>query len=173
MELTPIRFKVRNKGGALGGQTIEHLVATFDWEAFKNVPNAMAFVRKTYHAAAQKLVRDLHERKNQTEEHHVQSMESLIARSLKFTREEIKEWCECRDWSRVKFKVGVVPDKAIGRLKEHLPGLSSSEYAFPEKLRNGAAEIVAEVADSESDPIADYLFVKLTQEHKSDDYSDV
>ncbi|TRZ64969.1 MAG: hypothetical protein D4S02_09945 [Rhodocyclaceae bacterium] len=173
MSLTPIRFTVRKKGGALSGQPIEHLVAEFDWVMFKNTPNAEGFVRKAYYAAAQKLVRELHERKNQTEEHHLQSMENLIARSLKFTREEIEEWCECRDWSRAKFKDDVDAKKAIGRLKEHLPGMSSSEYAFPDKLRIRAAEIVAEVADSKSDPVADYLFVKLSQEQTSDDLIDL
>ncbi len=167
MSLTPIRFTVRKKGGALSGQPIEHQVAEFDWGVFKNTPNAEGFVRKAYYAAAQKLVRELYERKNQTEEHHLQSMESLIARSLKFTREEIEEWCECRDWTRAKFKTDA--EKAICRLKEHLPGLSSSEYAFPNNLRTRAAEIVAEVADSKSDPVADYLFVKLSQEQKYND----
>ena len=167
MSSTPIRFTVRDKGGALGGQTLEHEVADFDWASFKNTPNAEAFVRKAYFAAAKKLVRELHEGKNQTEEHHLQSMDSLIARSLKFSREELVEWCESRDWSRASFKVE--PQKAIQLLKEHLPGLSSSELAFPEHLRLRAAEIVAEVADSKSDPIADYLFVKLSQEQKPQD----
>ena len=167
MPFTPIRFTVRKKGGPLGGQTLEHQVAEFDWLIFKNTPNAEAFVKKAYVAAAQKLVRELHEGKNQTEEHHLQSMESLIARSLKFTREEIDDWCASRDWTPVKFKIEA--QKAISVLKEHLPGLSSSEFTFPEHLRTRAAEIVAEVADSKSDPVADYLFVKLSQEQKRDD----
>ncbi|MDP2816313.1 MAG: hypothetical protein Q8O19_06505 [Rectinemataceae bacterium] len=164
MPFTPIRFTVRNKGGVLGGQSLEHEVADFDWVSFKNTPNAEAFVRKAYFAAAKKLVRELHEGKNQTEEHHLQSMESLIARSIKFSREELTDWCESRDWSRASFTIE--PQRAIQLLKEHLPSLSSSEFAFPEKLRLRAAEIVAEVADSKSDPVADYLFVKLSQEQK-------
>jgi hypothetical protein len=166
MPFTPIRFTVRRKGGALGGQTLEHQVAEFDWPAFKNTPNAEAFVKKAYFAAAQKLIRELHEGKSQTEEHHLQTMESLVARSLKFTREEIEEWCESRDWSTAKFTVE--PSKAVRLLKEHLPNLSSSEATFPEHLRQRAAEVVAEVADSKSDPVADYLFVKLSQEQKKD-----
>ena len=159
-----IRFRVRNKGGVLGGKTLEHEVADFDWALFKNIPNAEAFVQKAYFAAAKKLVRELHERKNQTEEHHLKSMESLVARSIKFSREEIVEWCESRDWSRASFSVE--PSKAIQLLKKHLPGLSSSDSAFPEHLRRRAGEIISDVADSKSDPTADYLFVKLSQEQQ-------
>lgn len=170
MSNVPIRFTVRNKGGALGGQTIEHSVPEFDWTAFKNEPNAEAFVKKAYIAVAQKLVRELHEKKNGTEQRHLQSMESLIARSLKFTRDEIEDWCESRDWSRARFEHDV--EKGILLLKKHLPGLSSSEFAFPEKLRERAAEIVAEVADAKSDPVADYLFVKLSQDPQLDNLLD-
>lgn len=165
MTLTSISFTVRNKGGKLAGQTLTHSVAEFDWSAFKNTPNAEAFVKKAYYAAAQKLVRELHEGKNQTEEHHLQTMESMIARSLKFTRDEIVEWLDSRDWSRVKFSGD--PEKGIAFLKAHLPGLSSSEFLFPENSRSRAAEIVAEVADSNADPVADSLFSKLTQKSVS------
>ena len=166
MPLTSIRFTVRNKGGKLGGQTLEHSVAEFDWQAFKNMPNAEVFVKKAYYATAQKLIRELHEGKNQTEDHHLQSMESLIAKSLKFTRDEIVEWCKNRDWTKVKF--ASAPEKAIGMLKENLPNLSSSEVAFLEHLRAMAADIVAKVADLQVDPVANYLFVKLSQEQKQD-----
>jgi len=167
MPLTPIRFTVRRKGGALSGQTIEHAVADFDWALFKNLPNAEVFVKKAYFSAAQRLVREIHEGKSQSEEHHLQSMESLVARSLKFTKDEIADWCESRDWTKASFKAE--PDKSIRLLTEHLPALSSSEFSFPQHLRTRAAEIVAEVADSKADPIADYLFVKLSQEQKKQD----
>ena len=171
MSLVPIQFTVRNKGGALGGQTIEHLVAEFDWEVFKNTPNSEEFVRKAYYAAAKKFIRELHEGRNQTEEHHLQSMENLIARSLSFTQQEIKDWCEERDWSIVTFKGD--REKALGFLKEQLPRLASSENDFPDRQRHRAAEIVAEVADSKSDPVANYLFVKLTQGQKNDDLANL
>jgi hypothetical protein len=164
MSLTSIRFRVRNKGGKFAGQILEHSVADFDWAAFKNTPNAEAFAKKAYAAAAQKLVRELYEGKNQTDDRHLQSMESLIARSLKFTRDEIVDWCDSRDWRRAKFTIPA--EKAIKTLKEHLPNLSSDDFGFPENLRIRAAEIVAEVADSKSDPVADYLFVKLSQEQR-------
>lgn len=171
MSINSIRFTVRKRGGRLGGQTIEQAVAAFDWAAFKNTANAEAFAKKAYYAAAQKLARELAEGKNQTEAHHLQTMESLIARSLKFTKEEINEWCEIRDWDRAKFTTE--REKGIRFLKENLPSLSSSEFAFPERLRKRAAEIVAEVADSSADPIADYLFVKLSQEQQKSSILDL
>ncbi|WP_292936335.1 hypothetical protein [Noviherbaspirillum sp.] len=167
MTTTNIRFTVRRKGGRLGGQTLEHAVPEFDWTTFKNLPNADAFVKKAYFSAAQKIVRELHEGKNGTELHHLQSVENLMARSLKFTREEIEDWCESREWAKAAFQVE--SDKAINFLKQNLPLLSTNESAFPGKLRARAAEIVAEVADVKADPVADYLFVKLTQEQTKDD----
>lgn len=166
MSHTTIRFTVRKKGGPSAGKTLEQSVAEFNWEKFKNTPNAEAFVKKAYFAAAQKLTRELHESKSQTEEHHLQTMESLIARSLKFTKTEIQDWCESREWGRVTFKADA--EKAIGILKENLPKPSSSEFCFPINLRERAAEIIAEVADAKLDPIADYLFVKLSQKSKDE-----
>lgn len=169
MPLITVRFTVRKKGGTLGGQTLEGQVEEFDWDVFKNTPNAQEFVKKAYYSSAQKLIRDIYEKKNQTEIHHLQHMESLIARSLKFTKEEIEEWCESRDWSRANFAVD--SEKGIRLLKENLPGLSSSEYSFPDKLRTRAAEIVAAVADSKADPVADFLFVKLSQQKNEENIS--
>ncbi len=162
MPLTPIRFTVRRRGGEFGGQTLEYSVAAFDWELFKNTANAEAFVRKAYYAAAQKLVRDLVEEKTPTAPHHLMSMENLVARSLRFTHQEIAEWCEARDWSNATFTIDF--DKAVRFMKDNLPNLASAEFSFPSKLRERAAEVVAEVADRESDPVANFLFIKLTQQ---------
>jgi len=122
--------------------------------------------QKAYFTAAQKLVRDIYEGKNQTEVHHLQSMESLVARSLKFNRDEIEEWCDSRDWARANFAVKVDASKAILMLKNNLPALSNSDFGFPENLRRRAAEIVNKVADINADPVADFLFVKLSQEQQ-------
>lgn len=168
MTMTTIRFTVRRKGGVLSGQTIEHSVPEFEWHTFKNLPNAEAFVKKAYFAAAQKCAREINEGSNGTDTHHLQSMDSLIARSIRFTREEIEDWCESRDWSKIKF--GIEPAKAISYLKTNLPQLAVSESVFPQQLRSRAAELVASVADSKADPVADYLWVKLTQESKLDDW---
>ena len=161
MSKTPIRFTIRRRGGEFAGHTYEYRVAAFEWDLFKNTPNAEAFAKKAYYAAAQKLVRDMVEEKPSTDEHHLISMENLIARTLKFTKQEIIYCCDSRDWSQAKFAID--SDKGVEIMKDKLPNLSSAEFAFPAKLRVRAAEIVAEVADKDSDPIANYLFVKLTQ----------
>ena len=95
-------------------------------------------------------------------------MEALVARSIKFTREEIGEWCDSRDWEKAGFTEEA--EKKVAFLKEKLPNLSSNEEGFPEKSRTRAAEIVASIADKDSDPVADFLWVKLTQEPKKDDF---
>jgi hypothetical protein len=161
MPMTPIRFTIRRRGGEFAGHEYTYRVAAFDWELFKNTPNAEAFTKKAYYAAAQKLVRDMVEEKPTTDEHHLVSMENLIARTLKFTKQEIIDWCESREWSLAKFTID--SEKGVKIMKDNLPNLSSAEFAFPQKLRARAAEIVAEVADKDSDPIANYLFVKLSQ----------
>lgn len=171
MPHTTIRFTVRRKGGVLAGQTIEHEVPKFDWQSFKNLPNAEEFVKKAYFAAAQKLVREIHEGKNGTGEHHLQSMEALIARSLKFARVEIEEWCENRDWGNAGFVDEA--ERKIAFLKENLPLLSSNDAAFPEHLRKRAAEIVASIANIQTDPIANFLWVKLIQKPKKDEFFDL
>ncbi len=167
MDKKQIRFTIRNKGGKLGGQTIKHDVPAFDWETFKNLPNAETFVKKSYFAAAQRIVREIHEGKNSTDEDHLQSVDSLITRSVKFTQKEIKDWLKSRDWEQAHFKVD--KNKAIELMETNLPLLANSKSSFPEQLRNRAAEIVAEIADTGADPIADYLWVMLTQEIKKDD----
>lgn len=160
-------FKIRDKGGSSAGQTIEAEVADFDWELFKKLPNAEEFVKKYYFAEARKFAREIHEGKNQTQEWHLQSMENLIARTLKFTKEEINTWCDQRDWSQMKSVKEI--DKAIKYLKENLPKLSSSEFNYPENMRIKSAEIVAEISNTQIDPIANYLFVKLSQKMNIDD----
>lgn len=110
------------------------------------------------------MVRELEEGKNQTEAHHLQTIESLIARSLNFTKEDIQEWCNNRNWESAAFRGD--REKGIQMLKDKLPLLAGSDFAFPEEFRKRAAEIVAEVAGSSVDPVADYLFVKLSQEQK-------
>ena len=162
-----IRFTVRNRGGASGGKTIEHEVPEFDWAAFKNTVNAEAFVKKAYFSAAQRICREIHEKKNGTTEDHLQSVESLIARSINFTQGEIEDWINSRDWRRVESVNN--RDKAIAFLKKNLPLLANTDQAIPEKAREKVAELVAGLADPDADPVADYLWVKLTQDQTSDE----
>lgn len=169
MEKSNIRFRVRNKGGKSAGEILEHEVPVFSWDEFKNLANAEAFVKKAYYAAAKRIVREIHENINGTNDSHIQSIESLIGRSIYFSQEEIRDWIDSRNWSYAQFSYGVDKDEAIKFLSNNLPLVSTNDNAIPDKLRNKAADIVAEIADIKSDPIADYLWVKLTQEkHETD-----
>ena len=162
MPKVTIRFRVRDKGGKSAGKIVEGQIPEFNWESFKNAPNAEAFVKKAYLSVAQRLVREVNEGSNGTEEHHLESIENLIARSLKFTKKEIKEWCDSRNWSNNE-----VSSKWIKFLTSNLPNLAISDD-FQNDCRTRAAEIVAQVSDKEADPVADYLFAKLTMERKSE-----
>ena len=167
MAMTPIQFTIRRRGGEFAGHTYKYRVAAFDWDLFKKTANAEAFAKKAYYAAAQKLVRDMVEGKPTTDEHHLISIENLIARTLKFTKQEVIDWCNSREWSSAKFDIE--SEKGVKIMTDNLPNLISEEFSFPSKHRDRAAQIVAEVADKDSDPIANYLFVKLTQPEPEDE----
>ena len=99
-----IAFRIRDKGGKLAGRTIDREVPEFDWQAFKNLPGAEAFVRKSYFGAVKRIARQIEENANQTTEAHLASMEAVIIRSLKYTQEELMEWFETRNWNLHTFK---------------------------------------------------------------------
>jgi len=132
----------------------------FDWNSFKNTPNAEAFTKKLYLSVARKMIREYTEGKNGTQMEDLNSLEAVIARALTFTKSEIKDWLETRDWSRVTD----VPDLAKWRpiLEENLPYLATRENKFGAKFsRNIADKVIAKLAD-DMDPIADFLFSNLT-----------
>ena len=160
--LKKFNFRKSKENGELSGKEIEHEVPEFDWESFKNIPNARLFVERAYNSALQKLVRDIHLVQNGTREAHIQSLESVIARSVKVTKTEIEEWCEKRDWDDSDIK-----DKERSKqiLFNILPKFSSNDYIVSnDSNRKLLAEIVASVSDPKTDPIAEYLWVKLTQD---------
>ena len=46
VEKTLLKFVVRNRNGSKsGGQEVSGEIESFDWEKFKNLPNAAAFVK--------------------------------------------------------------------------------------------------------------------------------
>lgn len=155
-------FKKSKDNGELSGKEIEQEVPEFDWELFKKSSNAKLFVERAFNTSVQKLVRDVHLGKNGTTGIHLQSIESVIARSVKVTKAEIVEWCKARDWDSTGLKD---KNRAKELLLEKLPRFSSSDYVFTDgKTRERIAEIIATVSDIKSDPIAEYLWVKLTQD---------
>ena len=91
-------FRKSKENAELAGTIQQHEVPEFNWEEFKNLPNAKLFVERCFNSFSQKLVRDVLLEKNGTAEHHLQSIESVIARSIRFTKQEILDWCMTRDW---------------------------------------------------------------------------
>lgn len=156
------KFTVARKGGESAGKVFENEVPDFDWEEFKKLPLAKLFAKKAYFEEVKKIMREIEEdRKNQTMKCDLQSMESIIARSLKFTKEEISEWFDKRNWG--KFPKLKNPEVLKG-WKIGLLTLSQGPVVFGEESRKKYADYVAGAADKPTDDVADYLFSRLSLE---------
>ncbi len=172
MEKTVVKFRVRNKGGKLAGKAIERAVPDFDWETFKNCPNAEEFSRKSYFQAVRRLVREVEEKNDQTFlANNLESIESVLTRSLKYTKDEIAEWIKTREWEQAALKGS--RENALKMIEKRLAALSQGEVYLDKKLKDRLAEIIASVADKPSDAIADYLFSRLTVAGVEIDASDL
>lgn len=160
---TMVRFVV--KGGKLKGQTLEREMPDFDFQEFINVPNADIFVRKAYFSYVKQLMRESEEDINGTQNEHLQSLESIIARSMVIPKNDMDDWLNSRDWGKAGFKD---PEKAISQVQELCHALrmrrDSKLAEYPEELRNRLADKLAGIADVPQDSIADFLFSKLTQQ---------
>lgn len=154
------KFTVKNKGGESAGKVLVNEVPDFDWEEFKKLPLAIVFAKKAYFEKVKKIMREIEEdQKNQTMECDLQSMESIIARSLEFTKEEISEWFDKRNWD--KFPKLKNPE-LLESWKKRLLALSRGPVFLEEESRKKYADYVAEVADKPTDDVADYLFSRLS-----------
>lgn len=159
MSRMKISFVVRNKGGPAGGQLLSAEVPAFDWGQFKNTPNAEQFVKKAYIATVKKIVRESELRQNRTDNLDLSSVEAVITRSLSFTKSEIKDWIDTRDWSG--------NEKAKSILEKHVSSLASRDNPFSDELsKKIAGDVIASVAD-DADPVADFLFSILTKPRPS------
>lgn len=160
-------FRVKDKGGPSGGKTLSRDVPAFDWENFKNTPNAEEFVKKVYFASLKKIIRELDEHKNGSVESDLDSTETVIARALSFTQDEIKEWLKTRDWSKAKQVQDI--SKVLPEIEKHLPKLASRRNHFTADVSAKIADkIIAAVAD-DPDPIAEFLFTTLTTPRSADE----
>ncbi|MNZ57829.1 hypothetical protein D3C78_758190 [compost metagenome] len=159
-----VKFTVRNRGGSLGGKTIEREATDFDWEAFKNCPNAAEFAQKVYFQAVRRIARE--EEQHSTTTSALQTMENVLTNSLSYTRDEILEWISSRDWDSANLKLPA--EQAIDILKRKLTRISGVSGAESNRL----AEIIASVADK-PDPVAEYLFSRLTMMSRRIEASDL
>jgi hypothetical protein len=168
--LTTVSFRVRERerGGPTGGRTLSHEVPDFEFDSFMRAPNAQEFIKKTYFATVKKIIREVEERKNGSVKSDLLSYESIIARSLAYTQEEISDWIGTRDWKNAKEIKDM--DKWLPVLQKELPPLASRKHNFDKETADSLASVViAAVADS-PDPIADFMFTVLTQPRTSDDW---
>ena len=164
-KLQRVTFRVKDKGGALGGKDISFEAPEFDLEAFLRTPNAEEFIRKAYLAAAKRIAREIEEEKSGSVPADLESYEMIVARSLKFTKADITSWLSSRDWTRIaSFKD---PEGVRRSMEAWLPSLSSrANYLREEPSRKVAEKVVAALA-SKPDPVAEYLFVVLTVRRES------
>lgn len=165
------KFTVRNKGGKSAGMDLENEVPDFDWEEFKKLPLARVFAKKAYFEEILKIMREINGNENQTMDCDLQSMESVIARSLTFTKPEIREWFDKRNWDVDGFPEFKKP-AALEKFKTALLTLSRGPVIFEEERRKKYANLVAKVADKPTDDVADYLFSRLSLKSDWDDLDD-
>lgn len=153
-----ISFRVRDRGGPQARRRIEGEVDAFDWEEFKKCPNAEAFAKKAYMAAVKKLLREIRGGSpSVTCDADISSLESVLARSLHYTQEELSEWWDSRDWNVVKLS-----DKTKKSLKGILLNPTARYSFYDEPTRTALWEAVSSLADTPTDAIADYLFSRIT-----------
>lgn len=161
-----ISFRVKDKGGKSGGKWLSGSVPAFDWESFKNTPNAESFAKKAYFATVQKILREVEEHTNGSNECDLDSVETVIVRSLTFTQDEIKAWFKTRDWSRVSQVPNIA--EVLPVIEKKIPQFAARGNPFSlEKSGKIADKIIAAVADDQ-DPIADYLFTILTTQREDE-----
>ncbi len=160
---TIVRFVV--KGGKLKGKTLEREIPDFDFKEFVNVPNADIFVRKAYFSHVKKLMRESEENINGTRDQHLQSVESIIARSTVIPKNDMDEWLDSRDWDKAEFTNPEIAISQVKKLCHELRKWHDSTLAnYPEELRNRLANKLAGIADTPQDSMADFIFSKLTQQ---------
>ena len=166
-----VSFVVKNKGGLSGGKRLVGDAPAFNWEQFKNAPNAEEFVKKAYLSYVKKIIREIDERKNGTSVSDLASVESVIARSLSFTADEITAWIHARDWNKASQVKDI--DKLMPFIKKKLPKLASRHNPFSKDDSDKLADkVIAAVADK-PDPVADFLFSVLTLAKESEELLDI
>jgi hypothetical protein len=166
-----ITFRVRDKGGKSGGNTLSGDVPEFNPQAFMATANATEFLKKVYFSAVKKIIREIEDGKNKTSLSDLESFETIITRSMAFTQAEIKEWIETRDWTRAN----TVKDmgKLLPIIQADFPKLANRKHRFSRSEADKLADkVIAAVAD-DPDPIADFLFSVLTTHKTPDDIGDV
>lgn len=161
------RVRERDKAGPSGGKTLSRDAPVFILANFLRTPNAEEFIRKSYFASVKKIIREIKDKKNGTVPSDLDSTEAVIARSLSFTKDEVRDWVKSRDWSRAKGIKNI--ETLAAQMEKYLPDLALRKNHFDaETSAKIADKVIAAIAD-EQDAVADFLFTTLTTERKYPD----
>ena len=166
-----LKFVVRNRNGSKsGGQEVSGEIESFDWEKFKNLPNAAAFVKTAYEREARQLMRQLHENNPNVSPHHIESMENVICKILPITKKQIETWFDERNWDLIESFKGNTAKKQ--KLKEYLTGLAHGDVLARDfDAAKRLALHILDVCNKNTDVTGYYLWVKLTT--KPTEYGDL
>lgn len=168
------RVRQRRNGSRLAGKTISIEIPSFEWDVFKNTPNAQEFVRRAYMAEAKKQARIAAEKGGELTCPVICSMEEFLLAALRFTKSDIQEWLATRDWESPDYNI---PERSRALLKKVLPmvvtehGLDALHRQWSKEKRDKAYQYVADLADKPDDPVADFIGSKLTIELESEGIS--
>ena len=143
-------------------QTISGEAPEFVLQEFMSAPNAKEFIRKAYISSIRKIVTDIDEGRSGTVTSDLESMEAVIARSLKFTREDITDWINSRDWTQVKnvANIGLV----TANMKKLLPELATRRNPFSAQDSERVVLIVMAAVMDKDDPVGEYILTTLSTE---------
>jgi hypothetical protein len=161
---TTVSFTVKDKKGKSAGKVLAADVPEFDWESFKNTPNANEFVKRAYYAEVKKIIREIRETRNGTVETDLESFEAIITRSLSFTKQDIRDWMSTRDWNKAAEAKDI--RKVVDYITPLLPEVALRKNPFPnEDALKLADKVISAVCDSPIDPVADFINTILTTKH--------
>lgn len=168
-----LSYQTRSTSKNPNRKTVSQRVPKFDWETFKRLPNAADFVEKFYYQSCKRMIREIEEPENGTAIEHLDSMESVITRSIMYTACEIEEW-----WDEQNCEgAGITPDQAKN-IRKYLSefgmrkGGANAECDIPEHIRRKLAQRVTQVA-RKNDPLAEWLFTRLTSNRAGEGLADI
>lgn len=155
----------RNNSTVKGEFTYEY--EEFNWEKFKKLPNAVAFVKKIYERQTRELARKAQSPKESISPSDYETMEAVILKTISITKKQIGDWFDTQNWDSIE----ALKNDAIKKqkVKSYLMTLAR-EYA-PEnnQIAQSLALKIIDVCDKQTDEVAEYLWSKLTHVQSKDD----
>ena len=161
MEAKKFKFRDTKDNAGIVGRDVEYSVPRFDWEVGIRSPITRQFLEQAYGKQLQKLVREIEKGGlNGTSVQDIGSMESVMLRSLNYSSSEIRGWVRSRDPNSIST---IDPMKTLATMEKLLTELCNGNKWWGEEVDRRLIDHVADAADREQDPIADYLVEKLSE----------